>query len=81
MKTAISLPDNVFLAAEETAKRLGIPRSQLYARAVEEYINHNNKDYITEKLNQIFSNESDEEKKLLEINIHSLREATKDDTW
>ncbi len=81
MKTAISIPDNVFLAAEETAKRLNIPRSQLYSKAVEEYISHHKDEYVTEKLNKIYSNKIDNESNLLDTNIQNLREATKNDTW
>ena len=34
MKTAISIPDALFQAAEDAAKRLAISRSELYVRAV-----------------------------------------------
>jgi hypothetical protein len=43
MKTAISLPDALYLDAEKTAKSLGIPGSQLFALALEEFISHHNK--------------------------------------
>ena len=81
MKTAISIPDNIFIAAEKTAKRLKIPRSQLYTKAVEEYISHHKDEYVTEKLNEVYSNESDRNTEELDININSLREATKNDSW
>ncbi len=81
MKTAVSIPDSIFLAAEETAKRLNIPRSQLYTRAIEEYISHRSNEYVTEKLNQVYLREADKETDISDINIHSLREATKNDTW
>jgi metal-responsive CopG/Arc/MetJ family transcriptional regulator len=58
MKTAISLPEKLFKLAEKTASKLGIPRSQLFARALEEYIQHHRNEYITEKLNEIYSKES-----------------------
>ena len=32
MKTAISIPDEVFVAAEGLAERLGVSRSQLYLK-------------------------------------------------
>jgi len=38
MKTAISLPDELFERAEELASRLGISRSQLYADALRAYL-------------------------------------------
>src|SRR5689334_20092234 len=37
MKTAISIPDRVFTQADRLAKRLGLTRSELYARAVERF--------------------------------------------
>ena len=41
MKTAISIPDEVFEAADRTAKKLGVSRSELYATAVHEFIERN----------------------------------------
>jgi len=38
MKTAISIPDPLFDAAEDVADRLGVSRSQLYAKALAEYV-------------------------------------------
>ena len=35
MKTAISIPDEVFRSAERLAQRLGVSRSELYAKAVD----------------------------------------------
>ena len=80
MKTAISIPDNLFTDAEITAKQLGLARSQLYVRAIKEFIEHHNKDKITEKLNILYSNVV-AENDLLDAGIESIREATKNDTW
>ncbi|MEK7329802.1 MAG: ribbon-helix-helix protein, CopG family, partial [Candidatus Eisenbacteria bacterium] len=33
MKTAISLPDSLFRSGDALAKRLGVSRSELFARA------------------------------------------------
>ena len=38
MKTAVSIPDALFKAAEAEAKRLGITRSKLYQIALMEYL-------------------------------------------
>ncbi len=80
MKTAISIPDNVFIEAEITARQLGLARSQLYVRAIKEFIEHYNKDKITEKLNIIYSNAAAEHE-LIDAGIESIREAAKNDTW
>jgi len=58
MKTAISIPDPLFQAAEIFAKRLNKSRSQFYAEAVAEYMNtHKNKD-VTKALDEIYADES-----------------------
>jgi predicted transcriptional regulator len=38
MKTAISLPDDIFDQAERLARNLDLSRSELYRRALEEYL-------------------------------------------
>ncbi len=58
MKTAISIPDQLFQAAEGLAHRLGVSRSQLYADAISEYTkSHKNQD-VTEILNQVYQSEA-----------------------
>ena len=38
MKTAISIPDDVFKQADQTAARLGMSRSEFYTQAVQAYL-------------------------------------------
>lgn len=38
MKTAISVPDDIFEQAERAAKRLGMSRSELFTRAVQAFL-------------------------------------------
>ncbi len=80
MKTAISIPDNIFNKAEVTAKQLGLARSQLYVRAIEEFIDHHNKESITKKLNVLYE-AIDTEKELMDAGLDTLREATEHDSW
>ncbi|MGD1104458.1 MAG: hypothetical protein ABSA59_20620 [Terriglobia bacterium] len=60
MKTAISIPDPLFKEAERLTKRLRIPRSQLYARALEDYIQRQRSKGIKEALDEVYSTESSE---------------------
>lgn len=60
MKTAISIPDDVFEAAEKLARRLGVSRSQLYTNAVSEFLRRHFNDEVTERLNEIYAKESSE---------------------
>jgi metal-responsive CopG/Arc/MetJ family transcriptional regulator len=55
MKTAISIPDRLFLAAERLAKRLGLSRSELYQRAVSSFIETHKDEGITESLDSLYS--------------------------
>ena len=53
MKTAISIPDEVFEEAEATARRLGISRSQLFTRAIAEFMAARRGQRITEALDRV----------------------------
>lgn len=57
MKTAISIPDRVFDAAEELAGKLGISRSELYVRAISALLERYRDDRVTERLNEIHAEE------------------------
>ncbi len=54
MKTAISIPDQVFKAADKLAKRLGVSRSELYATAVESMVAKYDEEAITATLNEVY---------------------------
>lgn len=58
MKTAISIPDPIFDAAEQVAGRLGLSRSELYARAVAEFVRRHRDDKVTQALNRVYSRHS-----------------------
>lgn len=53
MKTAVSLPDDVFRAAEAQARRSKKSRSQLYAEAIAEYLARHAPDEVTEAMNDV----------------------------
>jgi metal-responsive CopG/Arc/MetJ family transcriptional regulator len=54
MKTAITLPHHLFRAGEALAKRLKVSRSELYARALGEYLAKHRADQITQRLNAVY---------------------------
>ncbi|HET7292022.1 MAG TPA: ChpI protein [Vicinamibacteria bacterium] len=54
MKVGISLPDSLYRSAERVAKRLRVPRSQLYARAIEAYLKEQAGADVTERLNAVY---------------------------
>jgi predicted transcriptional regulator len=53
VKTAVSLPDDLFERAEHAARQLGVNRSQLYARALTRYLQDIGPDPVTERLNDL----------------------------
>ena len=77
MKTAISIPDPVFKAAEKLAKQLGKSRSSLYTEAVSSYISEHQKEGITQALDDIY-NEYDDANRLssdlIELQFRSISE-------
>jgi metal-responsive CopG/Arc/MetJ family transcriptional regulator len=82
MKTAISLSDTLYEKAEQTASYMGIPRSQLFAMALEEFISNHNGKMITEKINEVYEKiDQAEFEPYLNVGLESLRDITKNDTW
>ena len=53
MKTAISIPDDVFRKAEYLAKKRGLSRSQFYVMAIKAFISEPDDD-ITNALNGVY---------------------------
>lgn len=53
MKTAVSIPDDVFQEAERLAQHLGWSRSRLYTEAVRDYLARNEEDPVTAALNAV----------------------------
>lgn len=57
MKTAISMPDDVFKTAERFARARKLSRSALFTRAVEEFLDHHRQEDVTERLDRVYRNE------------------------
>ena len=53
MKTAVSIPDDVFEEAERLARRTGKSRSQLFSDALRDYVARNAPDEVTEAMNRV----------------------------
>jgi metal-responsive CopG/Arc/MetJ family transcriptional regulator len=78
VKTAVSMPDDLFNQAEATARRLGISRSQLYAKAIEQYLVQRQDSSVTERLNQVYAAETAK----LDLGLHSAQLASlKKEVW
>ena len=72
MKTAISIPDETFQAAERVAKRLALSRSELYARAVSQFVREHSTDGVTAALDRVYGDhEAGVDPLLLELQLRS----------
>ena len=72
MKSDISIPNVVFHAAENLAKKMGVSLSELYTAALNAYVAEHQKD-ITETLNRVYAEEpSTLEPELVKMQVVSL---------
>jgi len=55
MKTAVSVPDDLFRKAERAARNLRVSRSSLYATAISEFLDRRQAGAVTERLNEVYS--------------------------
>ena len=78
MKTAISLPDQLFHDADLLASKLNISRSQLYVSALEKYIESLNKSDLTERINDFIDKYGNGELDL-KLNNHIFAQIKKDE--
>lgn len=55
MKTAISIPDDIYQTAEQLARQRHVSRSALFVDAMSEFIERHRHDDVTERLNKVYS--------------------------
>ena len=55
MRSAVSLPDDLFRLAEVAAGRLRMSRRELYGVAIAEFLKRQRTDAVTERLNDVYS--------------------------
>jgi metal-responsive CopG/Arc/MetJ family transcriptional regulator len=53
MKTAVSIPDDVFKNADRLARRMKKSRSELFSNALAEYVARHAPDHVTEAMDQV----------------------------
>ena len=77
MKTAISIPDTIFQSAEIMAHHLAISRSELFTKAISEYLETHKYQDVTESLNQIYTESlSSLDKELTSMQLNSIEKET-----
>ena len=59
MKTVISVDDQLMIAADRTAREIGVSRRRLFSIALEDYLRKREQDGTVEQLNQVYGNKPD----------------------
>jgi len=82
MKTAISIPDELFNKVDELASELHLSRSQVFTDAVIEYLERQQNLKILEAINKVYSEgETEDEKRLREEGKKHYAGLLKDEKW
>jgi len=82
MKTAISIDDGLLREVDETARRMAVSRSRLFALAVGDFLQRQRQDQMLLRLNEVYSNNVEPaEKRLLKGIKAKVRRTTVKDRW
>jgi hypothetical protein len=82
MKTAVSLPDHLFRRADEVAGELQIPRSRLFAMALEQFLGNYRQQDVTDRLNAVYRDvPPGPPPSVMDTGLEGLRNLTRDDSW
>jgi metal-responsive CopG/Arc/MetJ family transcriptional regulator len=77
VKTAVSIPDPIFEAADRLARRRRISRSELYAEALARLLDADESTEITERLDDVYGERSSE----LDAGLAALQTLAIDEDW
>jgi hypothetical protein len=77
VKTAVSIPDPIFEAADRLARRRRISRSELYAEALVKLLDSDESTEITERLDDVYGDRPSG----LDAGLAALQALTLDEDW
>jgi metal-responsive CopG/Arc/MetJ family transcriptional regulator len=81
MKTAISIDDGLLQEADDTARRLGVSRSRLFALAVADFLEHQRKEQMLARLNQVYADHAEPTNRRLLKGIKATVRRTVKERW
>lgn len=76
MKTAVSLPDELYRDAEELAARLDTSRSELYRKALQEFVARHDVDQTRETIDRVVAELGVQENEVLRAASQRVIEET-----
>lgn len=77
MKTAVSIPDEVFSRAERLARSTGKTRSEVFSEALREYIARHAPDEVTAAMDRVCSDVQDQADPFVDAASRRVLERTK----
>jgi metal-responsive CopG/Arc/MetJ family transcriptional regulator len=77
VKTAVSIPDPVFQAADRMAARLHLSRSELYARALRRFLESDDDAAVTARLDAVYADIPS----TLDPMLNELQRRSIDEAW
>jgi metal-responsive CopG/Arc/MetJ family transcriptional regulator len=77
VKTAVSIPDPIFEAADRLARRRRISRSELYAEALARLLDADESAEVTERLDHVYGERPSE----LDTGLAALQALAIDEDW
>ena len=81
MKTAISVPDEIFEQASGQAAELGISRSEFFARAARSYLDELAEQSLTRQIDQALFAAADDDSAAVAATAGRRLLAAEDDDW
>jgi len=82
VKTAISMPEELFSQVNEIAQKEGLSRSGVITRAVDQYVRREKWRRIKESYDEAYADGLDEDEKAwLKFGSAQMTERLKDDRW
>jgi metal-responsive CopG/Arc/MetJ family transcriptional regulator len=81
MKTAISLPDDLYEAVERIVRRSNRPRSAVYADALRDYVARHSPDEVTEAYNKLIDELGSSLEGDMRFSIEAGRRVLKNTEW
>jgi metal-responsive CopG/Arc/MetJ family transcriptional regulator len=80
IKVAISIPEPLFERVEAMAHEMDVPRSHIFAEALEEYVQRRQNQQLLERLNAVYASGLDEdERRLLQAHKRAYRKVLEEE--
>jgi len=81
VKTAISLDESLFRDVDALARRMNISRSEVFARAAQDFVRRQQTRDMLEELNRAYATEPDADERAGRLHRQALQRRLEADAW